>query len=249
MAVVNFSKLKEVAKKSKETHLIDLGKYIDDTLLGVLVPIKVKSIEECIEFKNKFKLKSAPLTIDYKHYSRMSKQFKQMYVESGEYKKGITENTYFQICRVDKDENNIERRKYRERLLNILIHFDMEYRTEEGKTLWEDAGLKENDYDGLIDIFSDIFVFEIHLDAFDLLIDRIKNGITDEIALSGAMFQLKFADTVNKIEDESERQAFIENWNEKVREYSETVKNLEEKIEDIKEDKKSKKKEVVDDGE
>ena len=23
----------------------------------------------------------------------------------------------------------------------------MEYRTEDGKTLWEDAGLKENDYD------------------------------------------------------------------------------------------------------
>ncbi|MGL4999676.1 MAG: hypothetical protein ACRC5T_11965, partial [Cetobacterium sp.] len=75
---VNFKKLKQVAEKAKETHLIDLGKFVDKKLDGVIVPIRVKSIEECINFKNEFKLKKEKLTIEYKPFTRLSKAFRKM---------------------------------------------------------------------------------------------------------------------------------------------------------------------------
>ena len=230
MAVVSFKKLKEVSEKAKETHLIDLGKLVDKKLEGVIIPVRVKSIEEVINMKNDYKLKTDKLTIKYKPFNRLPKEFRKMYMESGDYMKGKTENTYFQICEVNKDEANIERKKYRERLFNILIHFDMEYKTEEGKTLWEDAGLTKNDYDGLITIFSDIIKFDIHLDILDLIIDQIKNGVTDEAVLSSLVFSYGIRKVVDSIEDETEKKEFVENYNKML---DEAKKLIEKKIENV----------------
>lgn len=230
MAVVSFRKLKEVSEKAKETHFVDLGKYVDKKLEGVIVPVRVKSIEETIKLKNDFKLKMGKLTIKYKPFTRMSKDFRKMYMESEDYVKGKTENTYFQICEVDKDEVAIERKKYRERLFNILLHFDMEYKTEEGKTLWEDAGLQKNDYDGLVTIFSDIIKFDVHLDILDLVIDQLKNGITDENMISAVVFNYGIRKTIDSIEDEEERKLFIENYNKMI---EGAQKRLEDKLEEV----------------
>ena len=210
MAIVNFKKLKEVAEKSKETHLIDLGKYVDKKLEGIIIPIKVKSIEECIDFKNKFKLKKEKLTIKYKPFTRMPKDFRQMYMESDDYQRGKTENTYFQVLEVSKDETTIEKKKYRQRLFNILVHFDMEYKTDEGVSLWEDASIPKDDYDALVDIFSDIIKYEIHLDKLDLVIDKIKSGIIneDELTSSIAMMDLKHYLDTNFDTEEDKLQAF-----------------------------------------
>lgn len=230
MAIVNFKKLKEVSKKARETHLIDLGKYVDRKLEGVIVPIRVKSIEECIDLKNDFKLKKAKLTIKYKPFRGMPKDFKQMYMESDDYQRGKTETTYFQLLELGNDESKIEKNKYRQRLFNILVHFDMDYVTEEGKTLWEDAGLKKNDYDGLVDIFSDIIKYEIHLDKLDLLIDKIKSGIVTEedLATAIAMYDLKTYLDNNFSTDEEKAQAFKEILNV----YSESKNDIvENKIE------------------
>lgn len=234
MAVVSFKKLKEVAEKAKETHLIDLGKYMDKKLEDVVIPVRVKSIEECIKLKNEYKLKNDKLTIKHIPFSRASKAFKKMYMESEDYVKGKTESTYFQICEVDKDETTIERKAYRERLFNILLHFDMDYKTEEGITMWEDAGLKVNDYDGLVTIFSDIIKFDVHLDILDLVIDQLKNGITDEATLSAVVFNFGMRKTIDAIEDEAERQEFIDNYNELVKgaqkRLAEKLKETEEEI-------------------
>lgn len=212
MAIVNFKKLKEVSDKAKETHLIDLGKYVDKKLDGVIVPIRVKSIEECIDLKNDFKLKKAKLTIKFKPFRGMPKEFKKMYMESEDYRRGHTENTYFQLLELGTDESNIEKNKYRQRLFNILVHFDMDYVTDEGKTLWEDAGLKKGDYDGLVDIFSGIIKYETHLDKLDLVIDKIKSGIftEEDLATAIAMYDLKTYLDNNFSTDEEKAQAFKE---------------------------------------
>jgi hypothetical protein len=226
---VNFKKLKQVAEKAKETHLIDLGKFVDKKLDEVIVPIRVKSIEECINFKNEFKLKKEKVSIEYKPFTRMPKAFRQMYMESEDYRKGQTENTYFQVCKLSEDETKIERRKYRERLFNILIHFDMDYKTEEGKTLWEDAELKPNDYDGLVDIFSDIIKYEVHLDILDLVIDQLKNGVHDENTISAVVFNYGIRKTIDAIEDEGEKKEFIYNYTKMI---EDAQKRLGEKLEE-----------------
>lgn len=222
---VNFKKLKEIASKAKETHLIDFEKLVDNKLKGLIVPVKVKSIEECIRLKRDFKLKNKKMTIEYKPFSRMPKAFKTMYMEDEAYRKGHTEVTYFQLCKLDVDEDEIKIIQHRERIFNILIHFDMEYVTEDGKNLWEECGLVKNDYNGLVDIFSDIMVFPAHLDLMDLIIDQIKNGVYDEISLSATAFNYSIKKTIDAIEDEEEREEFIKTYNKMIEDLKNRVEN------------------------
>ena len=223
MAVVNFKKLKEVAEKAKETHLIDLGLYVDNKLKDVVVPVRVKSIEECIKFKEDYKLKSEDLVIKYKQFKQLPKGIKEEYRKSDEFRKGDEANTYVQYVEFNSDESKLKRRAYRERLFNILIHFDMDYKTDEGKTLWEDAGLEINDYDGLINIFSDIIKYENHLDILDLVIDQIKNGNVEEHEINIVIYQYKLRKVVEGFDTEEEKKSFIEAYNEQVKEAQKTI--------------------------
>lgn len=211
MSVVSFKKIKEISESVKQTHVIDLGDYIDKQLEGVTIPIRVKSIEESIQLKNNFNPSKESLTITYTPYRRIPKALKDIYAKDGNYRKGITENTYLQVLEYDKDIHKIERRKYRERLFNILIHLDMDYIIEDGKTMWEDAGLKKGDYNGLIDLFSGIIRFENHLDMLDIVIDQIKNGVTDKMIINAHILNYTLRKTVDAIEDEDEKKVFVEN--------------------------------------
>lgn len=224
MSVISLSKLKEISSKSKETYLLDLGKFLDKTLEGISLPIKVKSLEETMAIRSKYNLQKENLTIEYKPFIRMPKSFRDMYMKTEGYRKGSTENTYFQICKLSEDENKIERNKYRERLFNILIHLDMDYIVEEtGKTMWEDAGLKVGDYNGLVDIFSGIIKYEKHLDILDIVIDKLKSGITDDTMIIASIYRYGVEKTIESIEDETERKIFIENYNHMI---EEAQKNL-----------------------
>lgn len=213
MSVISLSKIKEISNKSKETYFLDLGKFIDKNLEGISLPIKVKSLEETMSIKSNYDLSKEKLTVEYKPFIRMPKSFRDMYMKTEGYRKGSTENTFFQICKLSEDENKIERNKYRERLFNILIHIDMDYILEESKiSMWEDAGLKKGDYNGLVDIFSDIIKYEKHLDIFDLVIDKLKSGITDEATILASIFEYGVRKTIDSIEDETEKKIFIEQY-------------------------------------
>lgn len=214
MSVISLNKLKEISNKSKETYFLDLGKFIDKSLEGISLPIKVKSLEETMTIRSDYNLKKDNLTVEYKPFMRMPKSFRDMYMKTEGYRKGSTENTFFQLCKLSEDENKIEKNKYRERLFNILIHIDMDYILEESKlSMWEDAGLKKGDYNGLVDLFSGIIKYEKHLDIFDLVIDKLKSGITDESLILASIFEYGVKKTVESIEDETERKIFIENLN------------------------------------
>lgn len=217
MSIISLNKLREVSNKSKEVYLLDLGKFLDKTLEGISLPIKVKSLEESIKLKSEVKLNLEELSIEYKPFLRMPKKFRDMYMKTENYRKGMTENTYFQLCKHSDDEDKIEKNKYRERLFNILIHLDMDYKIEDtNKTLWEDAGLKVGDYNGLIDIFSEIIKYEKHLDILDLVIDKLKSGITDESIILASIFEYGVRKTIESIDDEVERKLFIEQYNKAI---------------------------------
>ena len=89
----------------------------------------------------------------------------------------------------------------------------MDYILEDSKlSMWEDAGLKKGDYNGLVDLFSGIIKYEKHLDIFDLVIDKLKSGITDESLILASIFEYGVKKTIESIEDETERKLFIENY-------------------------------------
>lgn len=229
MSVISLSKIKEISNKSKETYFLDLGKFIDKNLEGISLPIKVKSLEETMSIKSNYDLSKEKLTVEYKPFIRMPKSFRDMYMKTEGYRKGSTENTFFQICKLSEDENKIERNKYRERLFNILIHIDMDYILEESKiSMWEDAGLKKGDYNGLVDIFSDIIKYEKHLDIFDLVIDKLKSGITDEATILASIFEYGVRKTIDSIEDETEKKIFIEQYTNMVQQLQSNLNTEEE---------------------
>lgn len=236
MSVISLNKLKEISNKSKETYFLDLGKFIDKSLEGISLPIKVKSLEETMTIRSDYNLKKDNLTVEYKPFMRMPKSFRDMYMKTEGYRKGSTENTFFQLCKLSEDENKIEKNKYRERLFNILIHIDMDYILEESKlSMWEDAGLKKGDYNGLVDLFSGIIKYEKHLDIFDLVIDKLKSGITDESLILASIFEYGVRKTIENIEDETERKIFIENYNNMIEQAQKNLnKEDNEKIENDK---------------
>lgn len=229
MAIISISKIKEIAEKNSETHIINLGR-IDKKLEGVNIPIKVKTFEETLKLKNDFKLKKEKLTIEYKPFTRLPTAMKEIIMKDGSYRKGMTENTYYQLIKLNEDEDKIERMKYRERLFNVLIHLDMDYKTDDNKTLWEDSNLSKGDYNGLIDLFSGIIQYEIHIDLLELIIDSIRNGAYEDKDLDQVvnMYSIrKYLDTLN----EDERKEFFDNLS-KIKNISEEIENNVKKAND-----------------
>lgn len=186
MAVISFQQIKEIAKQNSETHIIDLG-LIDLKLKDIKIPVKVKSFEETIKLKNETKLDKDKLTIEYKPFSRLPKQLQEVIIKDDNFQ-NVTPNTYIQLVKLSEDKGKIERLKFRERLFSILLHLDMEYKNEDGKTMWEDAGIPNKDYNKLVDLFSDIIQYEIHLELLEVIIDSIRNGNSSEDKLKDVVF-------------------------------------------------------------
>lgn len=233
MAIISLKKVQEVSENSKKTHIIDLGKLLDPSLVGVKLPIKVKTFEETLNIKSNMKLKNQQLTIEYKPFSRMPRAFREEYMKSKNYRKGQTEVTYFQICKVSEDEEKIAINKFRERLFNVVIHLDMDYEISEGVTMWQDAEIEKNDYNALVDLFSRIIQYERHLDVLDIIIDKLKSGVTDENVLVATIFNYGLTKAIDSIEDETERKEFIDRYNQEVQKLIEKgQKELEEKAKD-----------------
>lgn len=222
MALISMSKVKEIANKNSETHIINLGK-ISKKLEGVNIPIKVKTFEETLKLKNDFKLKRDKLSIQWQPFTRLPKAMKEIIMQDGNYRKGATENTYYQTIKLSEDMDKVERIKYRERLFNVLIHLDMEYKTEENKTMWEDAGLSKDDYDGLVDLFSGIIEYEAHIDMLELIIDSIRNGAYEDKDLDQVISMYAIKKYVDGL-DEDERKEFFNNLS-KVKDIAEEIEN------------------------
>lgn len=226
MAIVSFNKIKEIANKNNETHIVDLGK-IDKKLEGVSIPIKVKSFEDTIKLKNDFKIKREKLTIEYKPFTRLPKSLKEIIMQDGTYRRGMTENTYYQVIKLSEDNDKIERMKFRERLFNVLIHIDMGYVNEDGKTMWQDAEIPANDYNKLVDLFSEIIQHEIHVELLEVIIDSIRNGETKDEEIDNAIRLYTLRKHLGELSEE-ERKEFFTNLNKTQEMINNISKNVEE---------------------
>lgn len=228
MSVISLSKIKEIVNKNNETHIINLGK-IDKRLEGINIPIKVKSLEETLRLKSEHKLTREKLTIMIQPFTRMPKALKEVVIQDGSYKKGMTENTYYQLIKLDEDSAKLEKMKFRERLFSILIHFDMDYIVDEENktTMWKDAGIKPNDYNALVDLFSGIIQYDTHIELLETIIESIRNGQCTEQEIDTAISLYSFRKYLDGL-DEDERKTVMDNLS-KVRELTQEIeKNVNE---------------------
>lgn len=228
MSVISLSKIKEIVNKNNETHIINLGK-IDKRLEGINIPIKVKSLEETLRLKSEHKLTREKLTIMIQPFTRMPKALKEVVIQDGSYKKGMTENTYYQLIKLDEDSAKLEKMKFRERLFSILIHFDMDYIVDEENktTMWKDAGIKPNDYNTLVDLFSGIIQYDTHIELLETIIESIRNGQCTEQEIDTAISLYSFRKYLDGL-DEDERKTVMDNLS-KVRELTQEIeKNVNE---------------------
>ena len=228
MSVISLSKIKEIVNKNNETHIINLGK-IDKRLEGINIPIKVKSLEETLRLKSEHKLTREKLTIMIQPFTRMPKALKEAVIQDGSYKKGMTENTYYQLIKLDEDSAKLEKMKFRERLFSILIHFDMDYIVDEENktTMWKDAGIKPNDYNALVDLFSGIIQYDTHIELLETIIESIRNGQCTEQEIDTAISLYSFRKYLDGL-DEDERKTVMDNLS-KVRELTQEIeKNVNE---------------------
>lgn len=242
MAVISFKQIKDIAKKNNETHILDL-KYIDTRLEGIKIPIKIKSLEETMRLKNEVSLDKEKLTIEYKPYSRLPKALREIILKDDNFR-NVSQNTYVQLVKLDEDASKIERMKYRERLFSLIIHIDMDYRNEEGKTMWEDAGIPKGDYNQLVDLFSDIIQYEAHLELFEVIIDTLRNGNDSDEFLTQAINFYMLRKRMEELTPEERKEVIdsIINTQKTLGEITEQVdKKLEEKHDtEIKEKEQSK---------
>lgn len=206
MAVISFNKIKDIAKKNTETHIVNLGK-IDKKLDGVEIPIKVKSFEEVLKIKNSTQLRKEKLTIEYKPFSRLAKPLKEFIMKDDNFR-NISQNTYIQLIKIDEDKDKIEIMKYRERLFSVLIHLDMDYKNEDGKTMWEDAEIPNKDYNKLIDLFSEIIQHEVHLDLLEVIIDSLRNGNSSDQDLDTAIGLYGIRKHLETLTDDEKKEFF-----------------------------------------
>lgn len=228
MSVISLSKIKEIVNKNNETHIINLGK-IDKRLEGINIPIKVKSLEETLRLKSEHKLTREKLTIMIQPFTRMPKALKEVVIQDGSYKKGMTENTYYQLIKLDEDSAKLEKMKFRERLFSILIHFDMDYIVDEENktTMWKDAGIKPNDYNSLVDLFSGIIQYDTHIELLETIIESIRNGQCTDQEIDTAISLYSFRKYLDGL-DEDERKTVMDNLS-KVRELTQEIeKNVNE---------------------
>lgn len=231
MAVISFNKIKEIAKKNSETHIINLG-LIDTKLEGVEIPIKVKSFEETLKIKNETNLRREKLTIEYKPFSRLSKPMKEFIMKDDNFRTDKGSNTLVQVIKLDEDMGKLEMTQFRERLFSVLIHLDMEYKTEDGKTMWEDAEIQNKDYNKLIDLFSEIIQHELHLGLLEVVIDNLRNGNTTDEDLRMAVSSYNLSYLLKNMTDDEKRE-----YIDKILKTRDMIKDIENKVEEAKEEK------------
>jgi len=223
---ISLKNLKKYKEEQSKVFELNFGNLVDAKLEGVVVPIKIKSFEESLKLREKF-IENIKPTIEYKLFRKAGKKFRDFYNEAiPEGRQGVP--TYVQICRYDKDESKFEIKDFRNRLFEVLIHFDMDYEISEGVSLWDDIEIKKDDYCSLVTLFSSLIFEENHLLILEKIIALLKLGLKDEKAIKGHLELSMYVDAISKIEDKEEREEKQKEFREQ---YQTLIKNSEEMIE------------------
>ena len=208
MGVSSIGKIKKILEKGKESIVLDLGNVLHPRLEGIVVPFKLKNYEEVIRISSKFKVENEPVVTEYVRINKAPKDVQKLYSESiPSERKGLP--TYVLLCKTDKDSDKINVAKYRKKLFDVVIHLDMDYVQDE-KSLWETWELKKNDYNALVNLFSELIDDEEMIDTLSIIISILKEGVTDENTINGRVAMFKIVRNISKIEDENERKDAVE---------------------------------------
>lgn len=242
MGVSSIGKIKKILEKGKESIVLDLGNVLHPKLEGIIVPFKLKNYEEVIKISSKFKVENEPVITEYVRINKAPKDVQKLYSESiPSERKGLP--TYVLLCKTDKDSDKINVAKYRKKLFDVVIHLDMDYVQDE-KSLWETWELKKNDYNALVNLFSEIIDDEEMVDTLSVIISILKEGITEEDVINARVAMFKIFRNISKIEDENERKEAVETLQKTWKEMGEKeAKEIEEAK--SKKPKKTTKKKVV----
>ena len=242
MGVSSIGKIKKILEKGKESIILDLGNVLHPKLEGIVVPFKLKNYEEVIKISSKFKVANEPVITEYVRINKAPKEVQKLYSESiPSERKGLP--TYVLLCKTDKDSDKINVAKYRKKLFDVVIHLDMDYMQDE-KTLWETWELKKNDYNGLVNLFSELIDDEEMVDTLSIIISILKEGVTDENTINGRVAMFKIVRNISKIEDENERKDAVEALQKAWKEMGEKEIEEVEVQEEVKKPKKTTKKKV-----
>lgn len=237
---ISLKELKKYKQEQSKVFELDFETFVDPNLKGVVVPIKIKSFEETLKLKESFVDTSKP-TVEYKVFRKAGKKFREFYNNSiPEGRKGVP--TYVQICRYDKDEFKFEIKDFRNRLFEVLIHFDMDYEIEEGKTLWDDVEIKQGDYNELVNLFSSLIFEETHLRTLEIVVNLLKEGVRDVNAIKSHVGITLYLESINKIEDKEEREEKLKEFKEQYEAQIKLFNEIQEKQKDLEVQKMKKEK-------
>lgn len=216
MGVSSIKQIKTILKKGKESILLDLGKVLHPKLEGIIIPFKLKNYEEVIKISSRFKIDNEPLKTQYVRINKAPKDVQKLYSESISLERKNLP-TYVLICETDKDSDKIEVARYRKKLFDIVVHLDMDYK-EDSKDLWELWGIPRNDFNALVNLFSEIIDDEEMVDTLVTIVSILKEGIYDENIINARVSIFKMIKMISKIEDETERKEAMESFQKAMQE-------------------------------
>ncbi|MGL4210656.1 MAG: hypothetical protein ACRCRT_03825 [Cetobacterium somerae] len=204
MAKYSLQKIKQITKEVDKVIPLDLGKFLGEIMEGVVLPFKVRTYEETLKLKNKYKLDSGLATTKYMEFSRVNKDLKEFYEKHVPVeRKNVTRFVY--VFDAVADGPQLAMLKFKERILDVFMNVDMDSVSESGVTLWEDLEIENGDYVALVETFSKVIIHEDELHILESIVHAIKSGLRDEMQISIRVAIQSDLRKIMSIPDEDER--------------------------------------------
>lgn len=188
--LININRIKEL--KEKKTTIVDLSEFLGKNF-DIILPFRIRGLDEQIKLLSNVKYgKTYKGVKKYMPYRDCPADFKKFYEESKGYKGShempeLEKTNVYVIVDPSKDEKEIKEMSLLERIMNIVIHIDMDFDEIEATdgeevrkaTLWEAFDVKEGDYLSLAKTFAGIITNETMVRTLELLLSGLKAGKTE----------------------------------------------------------------------
>ena len=187
--LININRIKEL--KEKRVVIVDLSEYLGENF-DIVLPFKVRGLDEQIKLLSSVKYgKSYKGVKKYTPYRDCPAEFKKFYEESNALKGShemleIERSKAFVIIDPEKDITSIKEMSLLQRLMNVVIHIDMDYEVEltDGEetkvgTMWEAWGVKKGDYMALAKTFADIITNDAIVKVLEFIVEGVKSNAKD----------------------------------------------------------------------
>ena len=212
--LININKIKEL--KEKKVKIIDLSEILGENF-DIILPFKAKGLDEQIKLLSNIKYgKKYTGVKNYMLFRRTPKDFQDFYLES-QAKNGshelleIEKSKAFVLIDPTKDEVAIEDNKILKRLMNVVIHIDMDHEVDLTNgddepvkgTMWEAWEIKKGDYLALAKILSGVITNDYVIKTLEYIVDGVKADVND---IKDHVRQAQFSETVKNMNEDERAQ-------------------------------------------